>query len=406
MPPNKCQTVTNCNDRKVNMMVSVNEVRSDTSLKNENSSENIIIRKITIAAALLLTIAIAAAISVAFICASVNTYIVSDGAKSVSFASYDVLKDSQVLEQSGFSLDNNDTMSLSLSGIKQYTLNITRNSEVTVCADGKEQVFVLGPSIVADALDKAGVIVGEDDVVNLSLTAYVCEGLKINVDRVSYNTITKTEELTHKEYSELAKSDENLDDAAVKAGQTGVVTYVYKNKLVNGKLEKSELIDQKLEKVTTAQSTTKATTKTTRPTSSQIKAKSGSSSVVYEASGKAVSCISTLKPTNTIKLDANGAPTSYSKKITGEATAYYQGSKTSTGVKPKPGYVAVDPREIPYGTKLYIRSSDGKYNYGYAIAADTGGFIYNSDTVVDLYFYSSSDCYNFGRRNVEIYVLD
>ena len=385
------------------MMVSVNEVRSNTSLKNENSSENIIIKKLTIAAALLLTIVIAATISVALICASVNTYIVSDGVKSVSFASYDVLSDAQVLEQSGFSLDENDTMSLSSSGIKQYTLDITRNSEVTVCADGKEQVFVMGRSIVADALDKAGVTVGEDDVVNLSLTAYVCEGLKIKVDRVSYNKVTKTEELSHKEYSELAKSDDDLDDGAVKAGQTGVVTYIYKNKLVNGKLEKSELIDQKLEKVTTTQSTTK---KNTRPTASQIKEKSGSSSVVYESNGKAVDCISTLKPTNTIKLDANGAPISYSKKITGKATAYYQGSTTSTGVKPKPGYVAVDPREIPYGTKLYIRSVDGKYNYGYAIAADTGGFIYTSDTVVDLYFYSSSDCYNFGRRNVEIYVLD
>ncbi|MBR6635536.1 MAG: hypothetical protein IKL41_07940 [Clostridia bacterium] len=56
---------------------------------------------------------------------------------------------------------------------------------------------------------------------------------------------------------------------------------------------------------------------------------------------------------------------------------------------------------------MYIVSSDGKWVYGYSIAADTGGFVTNgSGTTVDLYMYSYSDCINFGRRNVEIYILD
>ena len=103
-------------------------------------------------------------------------------------------------------------------------------------------------------------------------------------------------------------------------------------------------------------------------------------------------------------LDDNGVPLNYSNVITGSATAYSGDGTTSTGVTPRPGYVAVDPSEIPYGTKLYIVSTDGIV-YGYAIAADTGGFIYNSSTVVDLYYNTESECINFGRRNVKIYVL-
>ena len=47
-----------------------------------------------------------------------------------------------------------------------------------------------------------------------------------------------------------------------------------------------------------------------------------------------------------------------------------------------------------------------RYVYGYAIAGDTGGFIHNSSTVVDLYIRGYDACKQFGRRNVDIYVLE
>ena len=55
---------------------------------------------------------------------------------------------------------------------------------------------------------------------------------------------------------------------------------------------------------------------------------------------------------------------------------------------------------------MYIKSSDGKYVYGYAVAADTGGFARKNPTKVDLAFPSAVACSNFGRRNVEIYILE
>ncbi len=128
-----------------------------------------------------------------------------------------------------------------------------------------------------------------------------------------------------------------------------------------------------------------------------------------------VDCISTLKPKNPIELDKNGVPVSYSKVITGKSSAYcgrcdsnstaYFGANSA-----RPGYVAVNPKQIPYGTKLYIVSTDGKHVYGYAIAADTGGFAHNgSNRVVDLRMPTGTKCNCgsiWGLKNVNIYILE
>ena len=77
---------------------------------------------------------------------------------------------------------------------------------------------------------------------------------------------------------------------------------------------------------------------------------------------------------------------------------------TSTGMQMGYGVIAVDPTVIPYGTRMYIESVDGKYKYGYAIAGDCGGAIKGKK--VDLFYWSRTDCLNFGRRDVKIYFLD
>lgn len=108
-----------------------------------------------------------------------------------------------------------------------------------------------------------------------------------------------------------------------------------------------------------------------------------------------------------VEVDEYGVPLHYSYVITGKATAYSGDTITSTGTTPVQGTVAVDPSEIPYGTRLYIASADGKYVYGYAVAEDTGGFIYYTNgATVDLFMYSEADCDEWGWRTANIYVLD
>lgn len=73
------------------------------------------------------------------------------------------------------------------------------------------------------------------------------------------------------------------------------------------------------------------------------------------------------------------------------------GSRTATGTGVYRGVVAVDPRVIPLGTRLYI---DG---YGEAIAADTGGAIRGNR--IDLGFGSGAEALQWGRRSVTVHFL-
>lgn len=70
---------------------------------------------------------------------------------------------------------------------------------------------------------------------------------------------------------------------------------------------------------------------------------------------------------------------------------------TATGYRAGHGIVAVDPRVIPLGTRLYIPG------YGFAIAGDTGGAIRGNR--IDLGFDSLSGAIAFGRRLVKVYTL-
>ncbi len=84
------------------------------------------------------------------------------------------------------------------------------------------------------------------------------------------------------------------------------------------------------------------------------------------------------------------------------ATAYTAGcygcsGRTALGYAAGHGVVAVDPRIIPLGTRLYIPG------YGMAIAGDTGGAI--TGHRIDLGFNSIGDALLFGRRPVRVYRL-
>lgn len=108
-----------------------------------------------------------------------------------------------------------------------------------------------------------------------------------------------------------------------------------------------------------------------------------------------------------ITKDKDGKTIKYSKKIIGECTAYTAAPSalTSTGVHPKVGLVAVNPKIIPYGTKMYICSEDGSIVYGYSVAADTGGALMSGRVLVDLFYNTERECFQFGRRNMAVYIL-
>lgn len=87
------------------------------------------------------------------------------------------------------------------------------------------------------------------------------------------------------------------------------------------------------------------------------------------------------------------------KTLDVEATAYtYTGNNTATGIKPREGIIAVDPKVIAMGTRVYVEG------YGYAVAADTGGAIRGNK--IDVFFSTLRQCIDWGRRPVRIHILN
>jgi 3D (Asp-Asp-Asp) domain-containing protein len=101
-----------------------------------------------------------------------------------------------------------------------------------------------------------------------------------------------------------------------------------------------------------------------------------------------------------------GAPENYRKIIDMTATAYGPGVKdngrwndlTYVGTKIRKGVVAVDPRIIPMGTKLWVEG------YGQAVAEDQGSAIKGNR--IDLAFDTRQEAVNYGIKPVKVYVLD
>ena len=67
------------------------------------------------------------------------------------------------------------------------------------------------------------------------------------------------------------------------------------------------------------------------------------------------------------------------------------------------GIIAVDPKVIPLGTRVYVQSLDGKPDYGYALAADTGGNI--KGNTIDMWVPTYAEAAQNGVRRMRVYIL-
>ena len=266
---------------------------------------------------------------------------------------------------------------------------LRRAISVEIFADGTQYKAVLVDGTVADALAKAGVSVGADDLVFPAMDTLLHRGTPVTVRRVHVETRTQEQALPFGtkivENADLAAGESRL----VTAGVEGIKQIVYKDRFADG-----VLID-----------TVRADETVTKPAVDAVMEIGTGRTGRLDSYRNTDAVISELALPADVTLDANGVPTSYQYVIEGDATAYTGDPATSTGRTPMPGHIAVDPSEIPYGTEMYIVSADGSYVYGYAIAADTGGFIYTTDRLVDLYMDNEQMCDDWGVRGVRIYVL-
>jgi len=208
---------------------------------------------------------------------------------------------------------------------------------------------------------------------NLPVVAEVSEVAEAKT--AVYSEVTETEEVNYNTVKRLNSSLEAGTTQTVREGEQGEKAVTYRVKFENGAEVSREIVSE---------------TVTKAPVDKIVEY--GNKNASKDA------------PVNTGKLD-------YKYVITCNATAYdlsaeenggYAG-QTATGVPLDKGVIAVDPKVIPLGSRVYIEALDGSWSYGYAVAADTGGAIKGNR--VDLCYRTQYECIQFGRRPCRVYVL-
>lgn len=290
-----------------------------------------------------------------------------------------------ILKLGNYSLSANDKVSYEETSSNTAYITIYRAFDVTVAADGNTTTVSLIDGTVGDVLEKAGIKLGEFDEVSCGLSDKAYEGMEITVTRVEYVTRESTSEVDFDtEYTDntnLVIGTENV----ITAGVPGERKYTVKEKYVDGKLTEKQLLNDRI---------------TRQPVTE-----------VIERGTALATPYSKMEDPDAITL-VNGIPESYTRIVSGKATAYTAGygARTASGRLAEIGTCAVNPNVIPYGSKLYIVAQDGSRVYGYAVAADTGLGLMDGTVAVDLYFGSMAEHYYdscaWGAVQVDIYVLE
>lgn len=326
-------------------------------------------------------LAIACAAVAIFVSLNIKTVAIWDGGTVRTMTTLRSDTDA-ILRRAGISVAGYDVVENTKNG-NYHTISIRRAKSVNITADGETTTVKMVDGSVADALALASISLDQDDLLNLDTAQAVSDDMHIVLDRVEYQTFEERNKIAYKVVKENTSTLKKGETQVAVSGQQGEQVTVYQNKIVNGQVVETSKVDQYVAVAAVDEKVLVGT---------KVEAKPAAVSV----SGSGVA------------LDSNGAPLKYRKLMTGKATGYSpeDGGYTATGKPVAYGLVAVDPNKIPYGTKLYITSADGKFVYGYAIAADTGGAVRSGKILVDLFFNTRAECRDFGRRDVNVYVLE
>lgn len=305
--------------------------------------------------------------------------VVADGmAKSTVVYEGQTIADA--LQACGVTVDSNDKLTAPTT--KQVSadmvIEVTRRHAVKFTADGETKNLLVEDTTVSALLAEQGITLGKDDVVTPDLSTKITADTDVTVQRVKYEEITAEEAIP---FTETVTNDSSLPRGVTRVdvqGQDGVQKVTRRNKIVDGVVTESTVLSSTVLKEAVNQ--------------------------VSRVGTKDPNGYATIESDGTV-YDQNGNQVNYTKLLTGKCSAYTGGGITATGAPAAFGRVAVNPNVIPYGTKLFICSPDGKVVYGYAVASDTGGACMRNTIIADLYYDTLSECYQIGVRNMNVYIL-
>ena len=310
----------------------------------------------------------------AFYAMSKQVSIVDDKGEEIRFITY-ASNTAEVLAEKNVTLGQWDETSIPLDGeIKDGDTIYVYRSKTVRFENGKESsVQITAKPTVADFLTSKGVDPNGSIKTNVALNEKVTDGMDIKVTYVDEKIVSSDEVVAYDTTRVANSSMLSGTTKVIQKGSDGLVNRVYREYYENGELINRDVVEE------------------------TVKVAAVDSVVEYGT-----------KPRQSISYSrvnvSRGNEYRYTDCIEMTATAYCTGTTTATGMKVRYGVVAVDPRVIPLGSRLYIEAANGTWIYGTAVAADTGGAI--KGNIIDLYVESYSEAINFGRRKAKVYILE
>ncbi|MBQ3491390.1 MAG: G5 domain-containing protein [Oscillospiraceae bacterium] len=311
-----------------------------------------------------------------------NTFVITDGDAVTVHTTY-ASDPAKVLQEAGVSLSADDIYTTeSVDGVSE--IKVQRLQTIKVYYGEKIfEVSSFGETLQA-LFVRLGILVNDSVVVSLPLDTETYNGMEVRVDSIDQTTESYTVEVP---FETVYCDDPTLavgEEKVLVAGKPGQNCCTANVSYVNGQETDRSIYEQ---------------TVLVEPVSQ----------VVAVGTGEKVGQVNDQPLIgNGVIVLPSGEVLTYTKKDTFLATAYTHmdagcDEYTSNGTKVKWGVVAVDPEVIPYGTRMFIVSNDGKYVYGLSTAEDCGGAIINKR--LDLYMPTLEEAFQFGRRNCTVYFL-
>lgn len=266
------------------------------------------------------------------------------------------------------------------SKVKDHmVIAIKKAIPVAVNVDDKELTIYTAENTLKDALKQEGIILNESDKISPALDSQVKEGMEVNIVRVEEKTIRVQERIA---YTTTRKADTNLELGTTKVlqdGMDGEKEIAYKAVYENGKEVARVKVGEVIKKAPVNKILAVGSLAWFTPSR-------GSQKVFY---------------VKKVRMKATAYTADYNSTGKNPGDRGFGITASGTKVKRIPhGYstVAVDPKVIPLGTRLYVEG------YGYAIAEDTGGAIKGNK--IDLYFHpGTQELRRWGNPKLNVYVL-
>ena len=312
-----------------------------------------------------------------------NTYVITDGDQVVVYTS-SATDPAAVLDEAGLALGADDTFTTQ-PGVGVSQITIQRSQAVVVSNNGTETYVNTSADTVQTLLQRLNIPVDTGTTVSVPLSAKLTDGMVISLSHDVHSTQTYTATIPYRVMYSFDATLPEGTELVITQGKVGqklcTVDVVYRD----GKEVQRTLIEETV----------------IAPSVDQV---------IAVGTGAPVEATPThgLIIGNGLITLPTGEVLTFKDKIEVKATAYTHTDEgcdfiTATGTTVRIGTVAVDPTVIPYGTRMFIITHDGKYVYGIGTAEDCGGSIKGAR--IDLYYPTDAECVQFGVRGATVYIL-